>query len=177
MSNFIAMKFPEQLQGGDLRALGNSNEVVKSIGDQHSFNELFQCIFNSDRIVAMRSIDAIEKISLSHPEYLKEHKSELLGLLNQSRNKEFKWHLPQLISRLPLSIDEAGHVWETLTRWALDPRESRIVRVNSLQALFDLLKLYPDLKADFSLTVAELQKTEIPSIKARLKQFKSVQTG
>lgn len=166
------MKILKQFDGSNLRTLGKSDPLVKSINDQQSFNELFKSVLNSDRVVAVRSIDAIEKASRLHPEFLQEHKSELLPLLNQFNHKEFKWHLPQLISRLSLSTEELGPVWETLTRWTLDSGESRIVRVNSIQGLFDLLKLFPDLKEDFNLTVSELQQTEIPSIKARLKQFR-----
>lgn len=169
---FFLMQFLDQLKGGDLRSLGQSNEVVKCISTQQSFNELFKCIFYPDRVVAMRSMDAVEKVTLVHPEYLQQHSSELFQLLDQAQYKEFKWHLPLLIVRLSFSKVEAGKVWEKLTNWALDQNESKIVRVNSIQALYYLLKQYPDLRTGFNQTLKELEKTDIPSIKARLKQFK-----
>ena len=166
------MRFIEELKGGDLRSLGKSNQIAKQVNDQEAFNDLFDCIFHPDRVVAMRSIDAVEKITIDHPEYLQAHKLKLLALLDQDSPKEFKWHLPLLIVRLSLSSSETGKVWEKLSQWALDKTESRIVRVHSIQGMFDLLKNYPDLKGDFDLTVEELKQSGIPSIIARLKKFR-----
>ena len=166
------MRFIEELKDGDLRSLGKSKQVAEQVIDQKSFNDLFDCIFYPDRVVAMRSIDAIEKITITHPEYLQAHKSKLLGFLAQHSPKEFKWHLPLLIVRLKLTSTETGKVWEKLSQWALDQKESRIVRVHSIQSLFDLLKNYPELKADFELMVEELKRSGVPSIIARLKKFK-----
>jgi hypothetical protein len=160
------------LTGGDRRSLGKSEAVYQSVSDQRSFDDLFQYIFHEDRVVSMRSIDAIEKITLNEPGYLQVHKDELLALLNKKSPSEVKWHLPLLIVRLDLSEEEAGKVWETLTVWTLNKQESRIVRVHSIQALYDLLKIYPNLKSDFNLIVEELQRSGIPSIIARLKRFK-----
>ena len=166
------MRFIEELKGGDLRSLGNSSKVAEQVIDQKSFNDLFACIFYPDRVVAMRSIDAVEKITIGHPEYLQAHKSKLLKLLDQDSTKEFKWHLPLQIVRLKLTSTETGKVWEKLSEWALNQKESRIVRVHSIQGMFDLLKNYPELKKDFDLIVEELKRSGIPSIIARLKKFK-----
>ena len=166
------MRFIEELRGGDLRSLGKSKQVAEQVIDQKSFNDLFNCIFYPDRVVAMRSIDAVEKITINHSYYLQLHKSKLLALLNEKSAKEFKWHLPLLIVRLKLTSAETGKVWDKLSQWALDQKESRIVRVHSIQGLYDLLKNYPELKADFDLMVEELKRSGIPSIIARLKQFR-----
>lgn len=66
--------------------------IVKEIDGQQTFDGLFGCIFNNDRIIAMRSIDAMEKITIIHPEYLIPHKKSLLNILHVSENKEIKWH-------------------------------------------------------------------------------------
>ena len=167
------MRFSEQLKGGDLRSLGKAKEISESIQDQAGFNDLFKCLFDADCVVAMRSIDAVEKITRAHPHYLRLHKTELLPLLHQYLPKEFKWHLPLLLVRLDLSDSETGEVWATLTNWALDKNESRIVRVNSLQALHDFVMLNPDLQRDYKQTIDGLQLENIPSINARVRKLKS----
>lgn len=167
------MRFIDQLKGGDLRSLGQSNEIAQSVNDQESFNDLFKGFYYPDRVVAMRSIDAVEKITLLHPEYLHSHKAELIELLHQFSPKEFKWHLPLLIVRLDLTENETGEVWATLTNWALDRNESRIVRVHSIQGLHDLLAQHPDLHRDYDQTIEELETENIPSIKARIRKLKS----
>ncbi len=67
-----------------------------------------------------------------------------------------------------------GKVWATLMKWALDKNESKIVRVNSIQGLFDLLSQYPVLQNDFDIAIQELSDQNIPSITARIKQLKKI---
>jgi hypothetical protein len=45
----------------------------------------------------MRAADAIEKITLQHPEYLVKYKDDLLELCYVAKHKELKWHLALLI--------------------------------------------------------------------------------
>lgn len=158
-----------KLKGGDRRSIGKANTVVSETTTQTEFNKLFEGLFDSDRLVIMRSADAIEKITIMHPEYLKSHKTELIGLLNTAKHIELKWHLAQLISRLKLNKTETGKVWEILTLWAKDKSGSRIVRVFSMQALFDIQTKYPELNKDFTDTIAVLDRENIPSIKARIR--------
>ncbi|HWY97829.1 MAG TPA: hypothetical protein VNY36_01980, partial [Bacteroidia bacterium] len=62
-----------------------------------------------------------------------------------------------------------GIVWAKLTSWALNKKESRIVRVFSLQGLFDLLKQAPELRVDYEQTLTTLEGEPIPSIAARVR--------
>lgn len=160
------------MQGGDLRSPGHSEEVIRLVKDRHSFNEVFALLFHEDRHVVMRTADAVEKISREHPYYLQSQKEEILKLLESAHEKELKWHLAQLISRVELNEAETGIVWQILTAWVIDPKESRIVRTNSIHALFNLLAQYPDLEQDFLLTVRLVEKENIPSINARLRNLK-----
>jgi hypothetical protein len=163
---------PDKLKGGDLRSIGNSNAVISKITNQNKFDELFKGLFDADHLVVMRSADAIEKITMTHPEYLKSHKKELLEFLHTANPIELKWHLAQLMPRLKLNENETGIFWNILTRWANDNAESRIVRVNSLQALFDIQKQYPEPEKDFADTLSKLERSTIPSIVARIKKLK-----
>ena len=58
------------LAGGDLKLLGKTNTVVKAIKDQKDFDELFECIFHHEPVIAMRAADAIEKITIINPGFL-----------------------------------------------------------------------------------------------------------
>jgi hypothetical protein len=165
-----------KLKGGDLRSIGNSNIIVSNITNQSEFDALFECLFDSDRRVVMRAADAVEKITITHPEYLESHKKQLFQLFQTSNDIELKWHLaqlmPRLMLRLKLSEDETGQVWDRLTQWALDKSGSRIVRVNSTQALFDIQKQYTDLRKDFTDTLSKLDRENIPGIVARIKNIR-----
>lgn len=161
----------ELLTGGDLRSIGRSNEVVRQIKNQDDFDNLFQYLFHEDRIVAMRTSDVIEKVTLANGKYLNKHKIKIIELCKSSPNKEVKWHLALLVPRLLLSKNELVEIWELLSFWALDKKESRIVRVNSIQGLFNLLQKNKQFVEDFDLISANLGKENIPSINARLRKL------
>ena len=159
------------LDGGDLRTIAGANKIVSLIKTQDDFDKLFQYLFSDDRLIVMRTADAIEKITTKHPEYLKKHKQEIINLMNTAKDKEFKWHLALIVARLNLTTDELGIIWQKLSNWAKDKKESKIVRVNSIQSLFDLVKKNPELKRDFDLTIQEITSENIPSINARLRKL------
>jgi hypothetical protein len=159
------------LQGGDLRSIADVDQLIPLIKTQKTFDELFSCLDSDDRLIVMRAADAIEKITRDHPEYLDSHKIRLIRLLNTARDKELKWHLVLLIPRIDLNSKELGQVWNKLYIWAKDKKGSRIVRVNSLQALYELSEKYRELKKDFEFTAQEVKTEGIPSINARLKML------
>jgi hypothetical protein len=165
----LAKKLTDTLKGGDLRSIKGVDKTIPKVNSVKDFDNLFKGLFDTDRLVVMRSADAIEKITLSQPQYLQKHKNSLLKLIDTAGHIELKWHLAQLIVRLSLTEDEIGIVWATLTNWALNKKESRIVRVFSLQGLFDLLKQAPELRVDYEQTLTTLEGEPIPSIAARVR--------
>ncbi len=165
--------FEKILSGGDLRSIGKSNSVILKIQTQKDFDELFQCLFHEDRLVVMRAADTIEKITINNTQYLAKHKYAIIKLCNIAMDKELKWHLALLIPRLHLDNSEFSNAWNTLTNWAKDKTNSRIVRVNSIQGLSEMKQQKKVLEKNFSLTLSEIEKENIPSINARIRQLKN----
>jgi hypothetical protein len=166
--------FTRLLLGKDLRRLRNNSFVLRAVKDQQSFDELFRLIFQHERPLVMRAADAIEKITLKHHEYLEPHKDQLLSVLRSADHKELKLHISQLIPRIRLNKEELEDVWHVLKYWALSPNESKIVRVNSLQGLFDLCADYSGLKEDFETIIERISREQIPSIQARVRKLKKL---
>lgn len=164
--------FTSLLLGKDLRKVKQNDTVVAAVRDQASFDELFKLTLHHERPLVMRAVDAVEKITLKHPEFLAPHKNQLLSILKSADHKELKWHIAQLIARVPLSIDEVEDVWHLLTYWARNRNESKIVRVNALQGLFDLSRINTHHHDDFLQTLALLEHEMIPSIQARIRKLK-----
>ena len=121
----------------------------------------------------MRAIDAVEKITSKRPEFLMDHKSQLLEILNSADHKELKWHIAQLIPRINLTTTELKNVWNKFAYWALNKTESKIVRVNAIQGLFDLSKVNRELEDDFEKIIFALEHEMIPSIQARIRKLRS----
>lgn len=165
-------QFLELLSGGDLRSIAQSNKVVGLVQGQEDFDKLFQCLFHEDRLVVMRAADAVEKLTVTNKNYLASHKRELIELCKKATDKELKWHLALMVSRLVLRKSELGIIWELLTSWALDQKESRIVRVNSIEGMFHLLQGHRELEQDFKLLLSELERQDVPSLNARIKKIR-----
>src|SRR5688572_12391768 len=168
--------FTSLLLGKDLRTIRQNGVVVNSIHDQHTFDELFSLVFHHERTLVMRAIDAVEKVTLKHPEFLISHKSQLLEVLNSADHKELKWHIAQLIPRVDLTVAELKNVWYKLAYWSLNKTESKIVRVNGLQGLFDLSKVNSELKDDLEKIISTMEHEMTPSIQARIRKLKSTKT-
>jgi hypothetical protein len=166
-------KFQEILKGGDLRSIGKANEIVRDITTQNDFDELFIGLNHSDRKVVMRTADAIEKITLEKFDYLQKHKKEIINLCQTAIDKEFKWHLALIVSRLRLTNKELGHIWDLLTEWATNKKESKIVRVNAIQGLFNLLQQKKELSQCFNVMLSEIIKEKAPSLSARIKKLQN----
>ncbi len=119
----------------------------------------------------MRAADVIEKITRRHDAWLRPYTREVIRLMERAQHKELKWHLAQLSSRLMLSTSDLALVWKNLSAWCLDASESRIVRVNSLQALWELQTRGPGLHAKLRRILKKMGDENIPSIQARIRKI------
>jgi hypothetical protein len=171
------MRFDQLLSGGDLRSIGNSNTAVTSVRNQSDFDELFQCMFGDDRIVVMRAADAVEKITAHHPEYLRSHTDDLLQLAHTENHKEVLWHLALLIGRISLNEREFQLALKLLISWVNDKSQSKIVRVNALQTLYEFTQKGKYSMHQFKKLMNDLETENIPSLNARIKAFKSTIAG
>lgn len=165
----------EKLLGNDLRSIAKADEVVSSVTSQKQFDELFAFLYEGNRLLTMRSIDAIEKITRKHPQFLKSHKKEIFAFSQTAENIEFKWHLALLLSRVELNKKELTATVKRLTSWALNKAESKIVRVNAIQALFEISTKNPIYKKDFCKTAAKVKSEHVPSLDARIKKLANKQ--
>lgn len=164
------------LSGGDLRSLGKSEAIINIVQKQHDFDLLFDFVYHQNEVIVMRAADVIEKISVTSPDFLSKHKKKIIELCYDAGQKELKWHLALIIPRLTLSSVELKDIWTRLKDCALDQDESRIVRVHSIQGLFELSKREINLAVELRQILEEVEKENIPSINARIKKIKKIFT-
>ena len=157
------------LSGGDLRSISGANNVLQLIHNQEDFDILFEYLYNGDRLITMRAVDSIEKISKKHNTFLNKYKLNILELLRNAEDKELKWHLAQLVSRLNLNNTEQKKVFKILAQWVQNKDESKIVRVNSIQALSEISYNNESLGKNLEKILNDIAKENIPSINARIK--------
>lgn len=77
-----------------------------------------------------------------------------------------------LLPRLSLIENELGKAWGILSNWTKNKENSKIVRVNSLQGLYEIVQKEKLLKQDLELTMEEIGMEEVPSINARIKKLR-----
>ena len=159
-----------RLQGGDRRSIGRSDEVVADVlAAPELFGELFTGMTGDDPLVRMRAADAVEKITLLHPEYLQPLKSELLQEVARVRQQEVRWHVAQMLPRLELSHAERLEAMQILSSYLAD--KSRIVQTFSLQAMADLAEQDADLRQQVISILEAAAKSGSPAVKSRVKKL------
>ena len=155
-----------KLKKGDRRSIGRSNEVVSEVlANPRLFRVVFSGLFADDPGVRMRSADAMEKVTARRPELLRPYKEKLIRELAATDQKEIRWHLAQMISRLKLNAPQRRRVYGALLSY-LDDRSS-IVRTFAMQALVDIAKDAPPLIPAVRRRIMVLTNTGTPAMKAR----------
>lgn len=160
----------ERLAGTDRRSIGQADQVADEIAtDQALFDQVFNAMFLDDPVLRMRAADAVEKASRTNPQRLYPHKHVLLGEWAGVDQKEVRWHLAQMLPRLPLEEEERRRAVAILERLLTD--KSVIVRVNALQALADLGRGDAELEEKVQRRLAEVLESGAPAEKARARKL------
>jgi HEAT repeat protein len=156
----------EKLTGGDRRSIGRANEVVDDVlHSPHLFETLLGGLHDDNPLIRMRAADALEKISVRHPEWLVPFKNTLLRHLAQPEMREVRWHLVQMAPRLPLTICERLKTITLLKSFLSD--NSSILKTSAMQAIADLVGDDDQLRTE---TIHLLEKLIIvgsPAMKSR----------
>lgn len=156
----------QKLGGGDRRSIGRSEEVVAEILEDPSlFSDLFEGMLHDDPIVRMRAADAVEKITASHPEYLRPYKRRLLNEVADIPQQEVRWHVAQLLPRLELDATERKAIYAILLSYLED--DSRIVKTFSMQALADLAELDASYRPSVIAVLEEQTASGSPAMQSR----------
>jgi hypothetical protein len=160
------------LRGGDRRKIGRSDEVAAMVSAApRLFPKLIAGLWSDDRLVRMRAADAAEKVTRMRPDLLQSHKKELLGLMQETRQQELRWHLAAMIPRMSLSPAELQLAVSALTIYLED--RSSIVKTFALQGLADLAQNAPSIRASVIETLRDAARSGTPAMKARSRKLLS----
>jgi len=155
-----------KLEGGDRRSIGRADEVVAAVlGQPTLFGSLFAGLSGDDPVVRARAADAVEKITVVHPEYLQPYKSNLIGPLAECDQKEVRWHAAQMLPRLRLNAGEQQRVAHILQGYLRD--SSSIVKACAMQALADLPRQVLDFRPALLRQLQQLTVSGTPAMRAR----------
>jgi hypothetical protein len=167
MKNIELLK---SLEGGNRRSIGRSNEVVsQTLADPGLFPVLLSGMLSEDRLVRMRAADAVEKITMSRPEYLGPYKHILINQIAAIPQREVRWHLAQMFPRLKLTPPERQAVVNILLDFLND--ESKIVQTFSMQAIADIARHDSSFRPLARKVIERRTRSGSPGIKDRGKRL------
>ncbi len=156
----------EMLSGGDLRSIGRVPEVLGVMETNPGrMSDLVRCLESGDPVVRSRAADALEKLTAGRPDLLKPFKEVLLREAAGSVQQEVRWHMAQMLPRLPLTPRQIRDVYSLLQSYLRD--RSIIVQVCALQATFELSLKDPSLRGPVRELVEVSCRTGAPALRAR----------
>lgn len=129
------------------------------------FGELIRGLRAEDPLVRMRAADAAEKVSRKRSELLRPFKRELMHLLDETGEQELRWHLAQMVPRLPLTRKERLHAATAFRRYLKD--RSSIVKTCAMQALADIAAKDESLLRGTKVLLQESVRSGTAAMKAR----------
>jgi hypothetical protein len=139
------------------------------------FEELVSGLFEPDPVVRMRSADAMEKVTRVAPGLLAPWKCAILRLASLARDKEVRWHLAQMFSRLELTSPELEEVLKIVMLYLEDA--SSLVKTFSMQALADLGSRNDELLDRVIPLIERLTETGTPAMRSRGRKLLSELLG
>jgi hypothetical protein len=127
------------LSGGDRRSIGRVAEVVIKVAEQPWLvSGLVEMLQHPEPVVRIRAADALEKLQHLIPNQISPFQTELLSIAQQATEAEIRWHLAQMLPRIPTSYMKRARIADILKNYCFD--KSVIVRVSAMQGLADLAK-------------------------------------
>src|SRR5215469_2779782 len=164
-------KILELLKGGNRRSIGRSDQVVAKVSNnlQQLFPSLIVGLWSKDPLIRMRSADAAEKVTRKNPELLTPYRKELLGLLDETEDKELRWHLAVVVSRVALKSNERQRAISSLNRYLQD--RSSIVKTFALQGLADLARDETSIRSTVIEILRKAMRSGTPAMKARSRKL------
>jgi hypothetical protein len=174
-----ANPFLAKLSGGTRASLGRTDAVVAEVlADAKKLPALLACLAEAsdessdesrsskaNAVLLMRASDALEKISRQRPEWLAPHKLDFLGLAGGTDQIEVRWHMAQILPRLPLTPRERTVALDILFDYLKD--RSSIVKTHAMQGLADFAARDPKLKSKILPLLEELTQIGTAAMRAR----------
>ncbi len=169
-SRLSASELRRELGGGDRRSIGRVPAVLRQAPEHPEIvGLLVRLLEDGDPVVRIRAADALEKVTAPKPSSLHRFTTRLLRLARRAEEQELRWHLAQIMPRLPLTPRLRVACGRILRKYLED--RSSIVRTCALQALVDLAQGLPSLRPQVDQFLQEALRTGTPAMRARSRRI------
>jgi hypothetical protein len=161
----------EKLTGGTRTSVGSADEVIqKLLKNSAGLPAIYDLFLDEDPVVAMRASYVAMKVAEQKPESVEPFAKLLLKNLDLYTQQEVRWHVPQLLAHLKLTLAQKRKAYETLMEWS-ETDKSKIVGYYCLQKAANFAESDDKLLHDFIPRLKKLNKTGAKSIQNRCKKI------
>ena len=161
----------DKLTGGTRTSVGSADEVIqKLLKNSAGLPAIYDLFLDEDPVVAMRASYVAMKVAEQKPDSVEPFATQLLKSLDLYIQQEVRWHVPQLLAHLKLSLAQKRKAYEVLMEWS-ETDKSKIVGYYSLQTAANFAEADDKLLRDFIPRLKKLNKTGAKSIQNRCKKI------
>lgn len=160
-----------KISGGDLRSDGRANEVAEEvIRKPRLVSKLLEGLDESDDVIRARTSHALEKISRTNPEILREFVPRFIELAAEDKVPMVKWHLAMIFGNMTFPEEETDLVIYTLFHLLED--DSVFVRSWSIVSLRIIGRRNKSVRRNIIVRIRALRDDQ--SIAVRTKAIKAL---
>ncbi len=161
----------EKLTGGTRTSVGAADEVIQVLlNDTDGLSGIYDLFLDDDPVVAMRSSYVAMKVATLMPESVAPFANDLMKNLHLYTQQEVRWHIPQLLVHVELTVAQKRKAYEVLMQWS-ETDKSKIVSYYSLQTAAEFAKSDDTLLQDFIPRLKEANTVGAKSIQNRCKKI------
>ncbi len=161
----------EKLTGGTRTSVGSADEVIqKLLKNPAGLSDIYDLFLDEDPVVAMRASYVAMKVAEQKPDSVEPFAKDLLKNLDLFTQQEVRWHIPQLMAHLNLTLAQRRKVYEVLMEWS-ETDKSKIVGYYSLQTAANIAETDDKLLQDFIPRLKKANKLGAKSIQNRCKKI------
>lgn len=179
MTETTEERFEEMLAGGHPNSLGRTVEVVDIVLAQPSrLPELYNCYFNPDEVVRLRTSSALKRVCAGRTEWLLPYVDGLLYEVSQIDQPSAQWTLAQLMASLhsALSRGQKRKAINVLQR-NLQTSSDWIVLNTTMQTLGEWAQKDESLRLWLEPQLVRLSRDNRKSVARRAKKLQTELTG
>jgi len=159
----------EWLSGGDLRSDGASDEVVSIVLENPQiFDDLYDGLSHSDKVVRGRAADALEKIARTKPDLFIDRLTEIIYIAQTDEHSVVRFHLAMLLGHLAGYEDQIDIITNALTELLKD--KSAFVKSWAIASLCIVGRLYPAEKEGIITKVSVLNRDQGIAVRTRVRK-------
>jgi len=160
-----------KLTGGTRTSVGAADEVIqKFLKNTSGISSIYELFLDEDPVVAMRASYVAMKVAEQKPDSVEPFAKDLLKNLNLYNQQEVRWHIPQLLAHLNLTLAQRRKAYEVLMEWS-ETDKSKIVGYYSLQTAANFAETDDKILQDFIPRLKKANKLGAKSIQNRCKKI------